>query len=162
MFHQFEMPLPFWTLGCIYGASSVVFGAFGAHSLKRRIADPARLNNWSTAAQYQVILSYTLHLPFPLYFLYEIHFPCAQQVLTNTLLPIATSLRRPTTHRRRSAAECSRRLVIHSRYDYVQWEYIFTSAWPTTIQVAWAYHTSRRAMLNWRMGCVSFYKEGAF
>ncbi|OCK79874.1 DUF423-domain-containing protein [Lepidopterella palustris CBS 459.81] len=56
------MPLPFWTLGCIYGASSVVFGAFGAHGLKRRIADPARLNNWSTAAHYQLIHSTALLL----------------------------------------------------------------------------------------------------
>ena len=44
----------FWTVGCIYGATSVALGAFGAHGLKSRIADPARLANWSTAAQYQV------------------------------------------------------------------------------------------------------------
>ena len=44
----------FWTVGCIYGATSVVFGAFGAHGLKKHISDPARLANWSTAAQYQV------------------------------------------------------------------------------------------------------------
>ena len=61
---------------------------------------------------------------------------------------IATSLRRPTTHRCRSAAECSRRLVIHSKHDYVQWEHISTSARPATIQVAWAYHTSGRAICN--------------
>lgn len=45
---------PFWTIGCLYGASSVVLGAFGAHGLKTRIADPAKLANWGTAAQYQV------------------------------------------------------------------------------------------------------------
>ncbi|OCL14112.1 DUF423-domain-containing protein [Glonium stellatum] len=56
------MPLPFWTLGCIYGASSVALGAFGAHGLKRRIADPARLSNWSTAAQYQLLHSGVLLL----------------------------------------------------------------------------------------------------
>lgn len=44
----------FWTIGCLYGASSVVFGAFGAHGLKSRIADPSRLANWHTAANYQV------------------------------------------------------------------------------------------------------------
>jgi uncharacterized membrane protein YgdD (TMEM256/DUF423 family) len=44
----------FWTLGCLYGASSVMLGAFGAHGLKKRIADPQRIANWSTAAQYQV------------------------------------------------------------------------------------------------------------
>lgn len=34
---------PFWTIGCLYGASSVMLGAFGAHGLKKRIADPARI-----------------------------------------------------------------------------------------------------------------------
>jgi uncharacterized membrane protein YgdD (TMEM256/DUF423 family) len=48
------MPIPFWTIGCIYGASSVTLGAFGAHGLKKRIADPARIANWNTAAHYQV------------------------------------------------------------------------------------------------------------
>ncbi|KIW85997.1 hypothetical protein Z517_01391 [Fonsecaea pedrosoi CBS 271.37] len=52
----------FWTIGCIYGASSVIFGAFGAHGLKRHISDPARLANWSTAAQYQLIHSGVLLL----------------------------------------------------------------------------------------------------
>lgn len=50
------MPPPFWTIGCLYGASSVMLGAFGAHGLKKRIADPQRLTNWGTAAQYQVLL----------------------------------------------------------------------------------------------------------
>lgn len=52
--------MPFWTIGCLYGASSVMLGAFGAHGLKRRIADPARLQNWSTAAHYQLIHSVAL------------------------------------------------------------------------------------------------------
>ena len=56
------MPLPFWTLGCIYGATSVTLGAFGAHGLKKRIADPARIANWNTAAHYQVC-SLSLHSP---------------------------------------------------------------------------------------------------
>jgi uncharacterized membrane protein YgdD (TMEM256/DUF423 family) len=45
---------PFWTIGTLFGASSVALGAFGAHGLKKRIADPARIGNWGTAAQYQV------------------------------------------------------------------------------------------------------------
>jgi len=49
------MPVPFWTIGALYGASSVMAGAFGAHALKKRIADPSKLANWGTAAQYQVI-----------------------------------------------------------------------------------------------------------
>ncbi|KAF1985106.1 DUF423-domain-containing protein [Aulographum hederae CBS 113979] len=51
------MPIPFWTIGCIYGAASVTLGAFGAHGLKKRIVDPTRIANWNTAAQYQLIHS---------------------------------------------------------------------------------------------------------
>jgi hypothetical protein len=43
-----------WTIGCLYGASAVAFGAFGAHGLRARIADPARIKSWETAAHYQV------------------------------------------------------------------------------------------------------------
>ncbi|QDS78080.1 hypothetical protein FKW77_003723 [Venturia effusa] len=49
------MPPLFWTLGCLYGASSVMLGAFGAHGLKKKIAEPARLANWNTAAHYQMM-----------------------------------------------------------------------------------------------------------
>ncbi|PSS27609.1 hypothetical protein M430DRAFT_92013 [Amorphotheca resinae ATCC 22711] len=56
------MPFPFWTFGCIYGATSVAFGAFGAHGLKKRIADPARIASWNTAAHYQLIHSGVLLL----------------------------------------------------------------------------------------------------
>lgn len=45
---------PFWAVGTLFGASSVALGAFGAHGLKQRISDPARITNWGTAAQYQV------------------------------------------------------------------------------------------------------------
>lgn len=47
----------FWTVGALSGASSVMAGAFGAHALKSRIADPSKIANWSTAAQYQLIHS---------------------------------------------------------------------------------------------------------
>jgi uncharacterized membrane protein YgdD (TMEM256/DUF423 family) len=58
---------PFWTIGTLFGASSVMLGAFGAHGLKKRIADPARIGNWGTAAQYQVCLPLCLiPLLFPL------------------------------------------------------------------------------------------------
>lgn len=46
----------FWTLGSLSGATSVMLGAFGAHGLKNRISDPAKLQSWSTAAHYQVCL----------------------------------------------------------------------------------------------------------
>jgi hypothetical protein len=57
--HQLNMAPAFWTIGCIYGATSVALGAFGAHGLKKRIADPARLQNWGTAAQYQVCIHFS-------------------------------------------------------------------------------------------------------
>lgn len=59
------MSTSFHTVACIYGASAVALGAFGAHGLKSRINDPARLANWSTAAQYQAsnISTYTFPVP---------------------------------------------------------------------------------------------------
>ncbi|KAB2572871.1 putative membrane protein [Lasiodiplodia theobromae] len=51
------MPGIFWTIGSLYGAASVAIGAFGAHGLKSRIADPQRIANWNTAAHYQLIHS---------------------------------------------------------------------------------------------------------
>ncbi|KAF2716318.1 DUF423-domain-containing protein [Polychaeton citri CBS 116435] len=51
------MPFPWWTIGCLYGASSVAFGAFGAHGLKKRISDPSKIANWSTAAHYSLLHS---------------------------------------------------------------------------------------------------------
>lgn len=50
----------FFTLSTIYGGTAVALGAFGAHGLKRRISDPSRIANWSTAAQYQLIHSVAL------------------------------------------------------------------------------------------------------
>lgn len=41
---------PFWTIGCLYGASSVMLGAFGAHGLKKQISDPARIGPLHHAA----------------------------------------------------------------------------------------------------------------
>ncbi|TGZ85047.1 DUF423-domain-containing protein [Ascodesmis nigricans] len=52
----------FWTLGCLYGASSVALGAFGAHGLKKIISDPAKIRTWETAAHYQLIHSGALLL----------------------------------------------------------------------------------------------------
>ena len=43
-----------WTAGALSGASAVALGAFGAHGLKSRISDPAKIASWNTAAHYQV------------------------------------------------------------------------------------------------------------
>ncbi|KAL2161081.1 hypothetical protein VTH06DRAFT_8794 [Thermothelomyces fergusii] len=50
----------FWKTGAVFGAAAVGLGAFGAHGLKKRISDPAKLANWSTAAQYQLVHSVAL------------------------------------------------------------------------------------------------------
>ncbi|KAI0149929.1 DUF423-domain-containing protein [Hypoxylon sp. NC0597] len=50
----------FWKLACLYGASAVGLGAFGAHGLKSIIDNPARLANWGTAAHYQLVHSVAL------------------------------------------------------------------------------------------------------
>ncbi|KAK3302859.1 uncharacterized protein B0T15DRAFT_258077 [Chaetomium strumarium] len=50
----------FWKIGAVYGAAGVALGAFGAHGLKKYIAEPQKLANWSTAAQYQLIHSVAL------------------------------------------------------------------------------------------------------
>lgn len=48
------MPPLFWTLGCVYGASSVMLGAFGAHGLKNlKHIEPSKIASWNTAAHYQ-------------------------------------------------------------------------------------------------------------
>lgn len=44
----------YWTLGCIYGATAVGFGAFGAHGLKKVVTEPAKIASFATAAHYQV------------------------------------------------------------------------------------------------------------
>jgi len=48
------MPINWWTVGSLYGAASVAFGAFGAHGLKSRGIPDAKIASWSTAAHYQV------------------------------------------------------------------------------------------------------------
>lgn len=56
----------YWTLGCIYGATAVAFGAFGAHGLKKVVTDPAKLASFATGAHYQVrntALSYLFYPP---------------------------------------------------------------------------------------------------
>ncbi|KAI0912800.1 hypothetical protein F4824DRAFT_499613 [Ustulina deusta] len=50
----------YWTLGCIYGATAVGLGAFGAHGLKKVVTDPAKIASFTTAAHYQMIHSVAL------------------------------------------------------------------------------------------------------
>lgn len=48
------MSINWWTVGSLYGAASVAFGAFGAHGLKSRGIADAKIASWGTAAHYQV------------------------------------------------------------------------------------------------------------
>jgi len=50
------MPINWLTVGSLYGAAGVAFGAFGAHGLKSRGISDAKIASWSTAAHYQVSL----------------------------------------------------------------------------------------------------------
>ncbi|KAK4498735.1 hypothetical protein PRZ48_009245 [Zasmidium cellare] len=54
------MASPFWLIGTLSGASSVAFGAFGAHGLKSRGLAPEKIASWQTAAHYQLIHSVAL------------------------------------------------------------------------------------------------------
>ncbi|KAF2217957.1 hypothetical protein CERZMDRAFT_92588 [Cercospora zeae-maydis SCOH1-5] len=51
------MATPWWIFGALSGASSVAFGAFGAHGLKGRGIAPEKIASWQTAAHYQLIHS---------------------------------------------------------------------------------------------------------
>lgn len=42
-----------WTVHCLSGGFAVGLGAFGAHALKSRVADPYLLTVWDTATRYQ-------------------------------------------------------------------------------------------------------------
>ena len=44
-----------WRVAGVMGALGVALGAFGAHGLKDVIADPGLMENWHTAARYQLI-----------------------------------------------------------------------------------------------------------
>lgn len=48
-------------VGCLLAALSVLFGAFGAHSLKA-VLTPERLQTWETAVRYQMFASIGLQL----------------------------------------------------------------------------------------------------
>jgi len=44
-------------VGALSAGLSVALGAFGAHGLKSRVADPSLLKTWETAAHYHMIHS---------------------------------------------------------------------------------------------------------
>ena len=133
----------FWTIGCVYGATSVALGAFGAHGLKKRIADPARLTNWSTAAQYQV----------------RPHSLGTTSRLTGAMA--AHPLGCPPPHHDHGSAEPSRRIPLHSRHDNVQWEHIsFGFRSPALWQNCGTYHSAWWIVSDWGLGRAGIWKKG--
>ena len=44
-----------WRIGGALGALGVILGAFGAHGLESRVADPAQLEWWETGARYHLV-----------------------------------------------------------------------------------------------------------
>ncbi|GAB7332621.1 hypothetical protein MBLNU13_g04388t1 [Cladosporium sp. NU13] len=73
------MPINWWTVGSLYGAASVAFGAFGAHGLKSRGISDAKIASWGTAAHYQLIHSVALVAV-------ETAFPGKQKIWAKSLL----------------------------------------------------------------------------
>jgi hypothetical protein len=135
------MPLPFWTIGCIYGASAVTLGAFGAHGLKKKIADPARIANWNTAAHYQVRLRSSSH-PHML-------------ILFSTV----GALRRPSPFQRRCSEEYTRVRIVCSRHDDVQRQHIPSCPRPAAIQGIGSYYTVGGIVFDRWLGCTGIWKE---
>jgi hypothetical protein len=165
------MPLPFYQIGALMGASSVMLGAFGAHGLKKRIADPARITNWSTAAQYQV------HLlpPLPAFAIHKrrcVFEPCKFAIGVRTLkrcsppiptfrnpssqahAPAAHPLHRPDLHRHRRAAEHAGDGAFHSGHGHVQRLDILACVGPAEVQVPRAGHAVGGRLFDRRVGCV--------
>jgi len=58
----------FTAYGLLLGVTAIVFGAFGAHALKK-VLTPEALNSYQTAVQYQMYMSFwvvvLLRLPMP-------------------------------------------------------------------------------------------------
>lgn len=44
-----------WTVAGLTGATGVALGAFGAHALEGRVADPHLLEVWQTASRYHLL-----------------------------------------------------------------------------------------------------------
>lgn len=144
----------FWTVGSLYGLSSVALGAFGAHGLKQRIADPARLANWGTAAQYQVCYSFshTSHSTHHTTLIHSAHLPISDYKLTSLLPPLARTLRRAPPHHRRRTTQQASNGPLHSRHDNVLGLDISACAGSAKVQGIGTGHAAGRVVLDWGMG----------
>ncbi len=130
-----------WTVGCVYGATSVMLGAFGAHGLKKSISDPARLANWSTAAQYQVC--FTKLETFSL---------CSDIFLTSKVDP----QRRITSVSISGTKEPSCCNSLHCRNDNVFGQHLSFGLGPSAIQSSGTSHSDWRTVFDCRMGSSCF------
>ena len=139
------MPPMFWTLGCVYGASSVMLGAFGAHGLKKRIADPQRLQNWGTAAHYQVCTD-----PFAKA---RPDLPCLQAPAGPFRCASLRELRGTEEQTRNDSPFCW-----HARFQRLN---ISSHPRSCTLQGSWSCHSTRRSLLDRELGRFSFHKAPA-
>jgi uncharacterized membrane protein YgdD (TMEM256/DUF423 family) len=83
------MSINWWTVGSLYGAASVAFGAFGAHGLKSRGISDAKIASWSTAAHYQV--SRVIQKEKYFLFQFNTHFQLKQLIHSVALVAVETA-----------------------------------------------------------------------
>jgi uncharacterized membrane protein YgdD (TMEM256/DUF423 family) len=83
------MLINWWTVGSLYGAASVAFGAFGAHGLKSRGISDAKIASWSTAAHYQV--SRVIQKEKYFLFQFNTHFQLKQLIHSVALVAVETA-----------------------------------------------------------------------
>ena len=103
------MATPWWIFGALSGASSVAFGAFGAHGLKGRGIAPEKIASWQTAAHYQV--SHRLFLRISC--LDGIFFHHLERLRADVFLSIAYPLRRNPRSRTSRSKECLGKGTLH-------------------------------------------------
>lgn len=105
------MSINWWTVGSLYGAASVAFGAFGAHGLKARGVPDAKIASWSTAAHYQLIHSVALLVT-------ETAFPGKQKIWAKSLLTAGMTMFSGYVHRKLPFLRLQRQ-VCRSCADFV-------------------------------------------
>jgi hypothetical protein len=146
-----------------------MLGAFGAHGLKQRIADPARIANWGTAAQYQVrvyphkteikpaFLFFILAFAFPVDLSRSVapYYPCSLTLAAHPLL-------RLNLHRCARATEHAGYGSLHSGYVDVQWIYLPTCFGSRAVQVLGTRDAVGGTVFDWRVGCACGEGEACF
>lgn len=116
-----------WRIGAVYGAAAVCLGAFGAHGLKQRINDPAKIASWATAAHYQVRAAPAPH--------------CA--ALRCDMADLSPPPARPFGCCPDRPRQPARGRALDSRHDHVQWKHLRPGSRPRPLQGPGASHPAR-------------------